>query len=198
MDREEPIVAGYRNTYDVAVGRALSEHEVFVQRGPWWRRAQIAWLLVVTVGTIVAIVLTYVYPVFSRPVTPAEKGMSVLCPLAIVFLWFQTTKGGRRSLCRAITRLGFRWSRSSNKSVILTIDNEAIVAHVEGEDGRYYQMWRGLEKVARTPDGFVLWIPKHWSMSWMPLEAFRSEQDVERFAQLARSNVREYVERVEE
>jgi hypothetical protein len=30
-------------------------------------------------------------------------------------------------------------------------------------------------------------------MAWIPLEAFNSERDTEKFTQLARDNVREYV-----
>jgi hypothetical protein len=193
MDREEPIVAAYRNTFDVAWRGALRQDQVLVQPGRWGRRVNLVVLFLTTIGTIVAVVLTYVYDLFSEPLTLMEKVMAVVSLLALVFLWTQTTKRGERRYYKAFTRLWFRWSRNSNRVVIFTIDNDAIVTHVEGEDRRYYQMWRGLGKVVRAPDGFVLWIPNHWSMAWVPLEAFKSEQDVERFAQLARDNVREYV-----
>jgi hypothetical protein len=78
--------------------------------------------------------------------------------------------------------------------VILTIDNDGIVSHVVGEDDRHQKSWRAFLKVVRRPDGFVLWSPDHWSLAWIPVEAFRSEEDIDRFVQLARDNVREYVE----
>jgi hypothetical protein len=191
MESEEPIVATYRNTYEVAVTGVLRQYEAFVT-SRWARTVQFLGLIMVTIG------LLYFHLVFNRPVTTNEKVTFVVSVLALLFLWFLAVQRGRWSFGRAIARVWFRWSRSSNKAVVLTIDDEAIVTHVEGEDGRYYQMWRGLEKVARTPEGFALWIPKHWSMGWIPLEAFKSEQDIARFTQLARTNVRKYVERLDQ
>jgi hypothetical protein len=198
MEREEPIVAAYRNTYDVAVRGALRQGQVFVQPGRWGKCVNLVMLVIVAIGTIAAVIMAYVHDLFSELFgTPKDKVMLVVSLLCLAFAWSYTTKRGQRRYYKALTRLLFRWSRSSNRVVILTIDDEAIVTHVEGEDRRYYQMWRGLGKVVRTPDGFVLSAPDHWSihwsMAWIPLEAFKSEQDIERFAQLARDNVREYV-----
>jgi hypothetical protein len=193
MDSEEPIVAAYRNTYDVAWRGALRHDQVLVQPGGCGKPANLVILAVVTVITIMGFLLAYGYDLFGEFVTLKNKVMLVVSLLALAFLWTQTTKRGERRFYKAFTRISFRWSRGSNRVVILTIDNDAIVTHVEGEDRRYHQIWRGLGKVFRTQDGFVLWIPKHWSMAWIPLEAFKSQQDIDRFAQLARDNVREYV-----
>jgi hypothetical protein len=200
MEPEEPIVAAYRNTYEMAVRRDLRQIDLLTgkpaRRGREPNIIAISALLIGTICIVGVSVLVWIDPEFRKvfefgDMFTADEWFPILVGpgLVLAFFWFVAAGFGRRIRMR----MSFRLSRTSNRAVILTIRNDAIVTHVEGEDRRYEKLWRALTKVVRVPDGFVLATADHWSMAWIPLEAFKSERDIERFAQLARDNVREYV-----
>jgi hypothetical protein len=53
--------------------------------------------------------------------------------------------------------------------------------------------WAFFQKAIRTREGFLLY-PNTRMFYWLPMHAFHDTSDVERFAKLAESRVREYVE----
>jgi hypothetical protein len=53
--------------------------------------------------------------------------------------------------------------------------------------------WAFFQKVLRAREGFLLY-PNGRIFHWLPTHAFRDAGDVERFAELAKSKVREYAE----
>jgi pimeloyl-ACP methyl ester carboxylesterase len=53
--------------------------------------------------------------------------------------------------------------------------------------------WAFFQKAIRTREGFLLY-PNPRLFHWLPMHAFRDTGDVERFAELAKSKVREYAE----
>lgn len=53
--------------------------------------------------------------------------------------------------------------------------------------------WAFFQKVLRAREGFLLY-PSGRVFHWLPMHAFRDTADVERFAQLAKSKVRDYAE----
>jgi len=187
MKREEKIVVSYCNTYDVAKTAGLRTTQVLTSR--LLRNVETGVLIWLAIALIVANAIALSH----GPISNVHIILLVCSILAVAWMWFQTTKLWDRMLLATFMKPFFHWLPSSNRVVVLTIDNEAIEAIVQGH-GRHYKMWRGLLKVVRTPEGFILWPPKHWSLVWIPLEAFESEQDVETFVHLARSNVAKYIE----
>lgn len=54
-------------------------------------------------------------------------------------------------------------------------------------------LWPGFEKVLRTPEGFLLH-RSEMHFAWLPLDGFRGEDDIERFASFARTHLPDYHE----
>ncbi len=52
--------------------------------------------------------------------------------------------------------------------------------------------WRMISRVLQTTEGFLLY-PNDRVFHWLPAHAFREPADVEAFAQLAKSKVRDFV-----
>jgi hypothetical protein len=53
--------------------------------------------------------------------------------------------------------------------------------------------WALFVRAVKAREGFLLY-PQGRSFYWLPLDAFRDPADAERFAQLAKSKVKDYVE----
>jgi len=53
--------------------------------------------------------------------------------------------------------------------------------------------WSFFPKVIRAREGFLLY-PSNHIFHWLPMHAFRNAEDAERFAQIAKSKVRDYTE----
>jgi hypothetical protein len=53
--------------------------------------------------------------------------------------------------------------------------------------------WAFFQKAIRTREGFLLY-PNPHQFHWLPMHAFHDAADVERFAELAKSKVREYAD----
>jgi hypothetical protein len=52
--------------------------------------------------------------------------------------------------------------------------------------------WAFFQKVIRAKEGFLIY-PSSNIFHWLPMHAFRAAEDAERFAELAKSKVRDYV-----
>ncbi len=193
-DAMETIVASYRNTYDVAMRASLRARHVWAKSG-WHRTLKYGLIIVFTVAVICATILTLFPSLLPEVNRIALIGVLLGSVCAIAFYWLVATMLYR--ILMKLVKPIFHWFPSSNKYVVLHIDNERIVTTVEGQ-AQHHKMWRGLLKVIRTPAGFFLGQPSHWSIGWwIPLEAFESEDEIERFAHLARNNVPKYVEFLE-
>lgn len=53
--------------------------------------------------------------------------------------------------------------------------------------------WASFQKMVRAREGFLLY-PSGRMFHWLPTHAFRDTEEVERFAELAKSRVKEYAE----
>jgi dipeptide/tripeptide permease len=52
-------------------------------------------------------------------------------------------------------------------------------------------LWRAIQKVLRTPDGFLVYLTDV-QIHWLPMRGFQNEADQERFAQLAKAEGEDY------
>ena len=52
-------------------------------------------------------------------------------------------------------------------------------------------LWRIIVRAHRVPNGFLLYLTDR-SFHWLPLHGFQDAADVERLAQLTKSNVQDY------
>jgi hypothetical protein len=53
-------------------------------------------------------------------------------------------------------------------------------------------LWRTIMRVHKLPEGFLLY-PTDRMFHWLPVCGFQDSADIERLAQIAKTNVKEYI-----
>jgi len=115
----------------------------------------------------------------------AQRNLAPAFPLfALAFGFLASPLFLRRALRKS-------YAQKPDRDLVVTYEISAERLAVKSEVASSEMLWRTILRVHRVPQGFLLYPTDHM-FHWLPITGFRDAADVERLAQLAKSNVQDY------
>jgi len=133
------------------------------------------WLLIVTV------ILVQVIPVFFRP---QPINFNAIFMIIVLLAAFSSVP----ILTRCITLRRYAERPDRDMTVVFTITDQSI--HSKTDIASTEVSWNAFTRAIRVPKGFLLFSGR--SFHWIPTKAFSSDSEIQQFADLTASKIRQY------